>query len=167
MNLLLRTLFFASALAPAVLISAIARVWRTGGNLETWCWVAASATACVLPILVLVAAARQSAEIPFVAKKIESQEWVLVVVVISYFVPLITKIESLEVFAWIFLIAAVLLSTLEAIPTHPVLHVLRYRFYKVEGANGTVYTLITRRRLLNASDLKKVRQLSPQLLLDI
>lgn len=84
----------------------------------------------------------------------------------SYFIPLITKLDDLQMLAWVSVVAAVLLATLEAIPCHPMLHVLRYRFYKVEGDNGMVYTLISRRRLLSAADIKSVRQLSPQLLLE-
>lgn len=166
MNLFLRTVLFVSALAPAILIGAIGHAWRNGGDTQTWLYIAASLLTCILPFLILRAAKRKSTEIPFSAKKIESQEWVLVVMAASYLVPVATKIDELEYFTLLFFLAAVLLSFLEAIPNHPILHLLRYRFYKVEGSNGTVYTLITSRRLLNASDLKKVRQLSPQLLLE-
>jgi len=85
---------------------------------------------------------------------------------LSYFIPLISNLEDLQVLALIIVVAAVLLATLDAIPCHPMLHVLRYRFYKVEGANGMVYTLISRRKLLSAADIKSVRQLSSQLLLE-
>lgn len=167
MNTFLRTLLFVSSLAPAVLVSALAQVWTAGSSFEVYCWIAASALACLLPLLVMVEAARRTAQISFSAKKIESQDWLLVVFIASYFVPLVTKVTSLQTLAFIFLIAAVLAATLDAIPAHPVLHLFRYRFYKVEGANGTVYIMITRRRLLTPSDIKNVRQLSPQLLLDV
>lgn len=89
----------------------------------------------------------------------------MVVFVVSYFIPLVTKLEDLQILALISVVAAVILATVEAIPYHPILHVFSYGFYKVEGANGMVYILISRRRLLSAVDIKSVRQLSPQLLL--
>jgi len=166
MNALIRTLLFTSALSPAVLISAALRWQNTGADTEVFGWIAASALMCLLPLLIVKAAEKQAATLPFAAKKIESQDWLLVVFVVSYFVPLIARIDNLPVFAGIFLIAGVLLATLEAVPCHPVLHAFRYRFYKVEGSNGTVYTYIAHRRLLSAADIKLVRQLSPQLLMD-
>lgn len=166
MNIFLRTLLFASSLAPAVLIAALAHWYTAGSTAAVFGWIAASGLTCLLPILAMIEAGRRTAVIPFKAKKIESQDWLLFVFIASYFVPLVTKVASLELLACVFVIAAVLLATLEAIPAHPVLHFCRYRFYKVEGENGVVYTMITRRRILKASDIKTVKQLSPQLLLD-
>lgn len=166
MNIYLRTILFASSLAPVVLISACAQVYTTGGSLNAYYWIAASGLTCLLPLLAMIEAGRRSEVIPFRAKKIESQDWLLIVFIASYFIPLVTKVTSLETLACIFVISAVLLATLEAIPAHPVLHAFRYRFYKVEGENGTVYTMITQRRLLKASDIKTVRQISPQFLMD-
>lgn len=166
MNSIIRTLFFLSAIAPAVVLSAAAQFYKQGGSTEIYGWIAAGALACIFPFLVIRAAAVQTEVLAFSAKKIDSQDWLLVVFVVSYFIPLIAKLEDLQTLAWISVVAAVLLATLEAIPCHPMLHVLRYRFYKVEGDNGMVYTLISRRRLLTAADIKSVRQLSPQLLLE-
>lgn len=166
MNAIIRTLFFLSAIAPAMVLSAAALLYKQGGSTELYGWIAAGSFACIFPFLVIRAAAAQTELLAFGAKKIESQDWVLVVFVVSYFVPLITRLEDLQMLALISVVAAVILATLEAIPCHPMLHVLRYRFYKVEGANGMVYTLISRRRLLTAADIKSVRQLSSQLLLE-
>ena len=166
MNAIIRTLFFLSAIAPAVVVSAAVHLYKKGGSNDTYGWVAAGALACVFPFLVIRAAVTQTASLDFSAKKIDSQDWLLVVFVVSYFIPLITKLEDLQMLALISIIAAVLLATLEAIPCHPILHVFRYRFYKVEGVNGMVYTLISRRSLLSAADIKSVRQLSPLLLLE-
>ena len=166
MNSVIRTLFFLSAFAPAVLVSAVLQLVEVGGTVEALSWISASLFACLLPLLVLKAASQRSEQLPFSARKVESQDWLLVVFVVSYFLPLVTKIQDLQVFVPIAVVSAVVLATLDAIPCHPVLHFFRYRFYKVEGTNGTVYTLITRRRLLSAADIKMVRQLSPQLLME-
>lgn len=166
MNTIIRTLLFLSAFAPAVVVSAVAQFSKQGGSAEIYGWIAAGALACIFPFLVIRAAAVQTERLAFKAKKIDSQDWLLVAFVVSYFIPLITKLDDLQMLAWISVVAAALLATLEAIPCHPMLHVLRYRFYKVEGDNGMVYTLISQRRLLSAADIKSVRQLSPQLLLE-
>ena len=166
MNAALRTLFFLSAIAPAVVLSAAAQIFEQGGSTQAYGWIAAGALACVFPFLVIRAVATQAEVLAFSAKKVESQDWLLVVFVVSYFIPLITNLQDLQILALIAIVAAVLLATLDAIPCHPLLHVFRYRFYKVEGANGMVYTLISRRKLLSATDIKLVRQLSTQLLLD-
>lgn len=166
MNAIIRTLFFLSAIAPAVVVSAAAQIYKHGGSAQAYGWIAAGALACVFPFLVIRAASSQAQVLAFSAKKIDSQDWLFVAIVVSYFIPLISNLEDLQVLALIVVVAAVLLATLDAIPCHPMLHVLRYRFYKVEGANGMVYTLISRRKLLSAADIKSVRQLSSQLLLE-
>jgi hypothetical protein len=166
MNAVIRTLFFLSAFAPAVVVAAVAQVYKNGGSAEAYGWIGAGGLACVFPFLVIRAAITQAQHLVFTAKKVESQDWLLVAFVVSYFIPLVTSLEDLGVLVLLAGVAAVLLATLDAIPCHPLLHVFRYRFYKVEGANGMVYTLISRRRLLSAADIKSVRQLSSQLLLE-
>lgn len=166
MNTTIRTLFFLSAFAPAVVLAAAAQVYKNGGSAEAYGWIAAGAIACAFPLLIVKAAVTQAERLAFSAKKVESQDWLLVVFVVSYFVPLVSSLQDLGVLALLTVVAAVVLTTLDAIPCHPVLHVLRYRFYKVEGTNGMVYTLISRRKILSSADIKSVRQLSSQLLLE-
>lgn len=166
MNIIIRTLFFLSAIAPAVVMSAAAQIYKHGGSTPAYGWIAAGTLACVFPFFVIRAATSQAEVLAFSARKIESQDWIFVVIIVSYFIPLITNLTDLKLFALVIFIVAVLLATLSAIPCHPVLHLSGYRFYKVEGINGMVYTLISRRKLLSAADIKSVRQLSTQLLLE-
>lgn len=166
MNAVIRTLFFLSAFAPAVVIAAAAHAFRGLGSPELYGWLTAGALACVLPFLVIQAAYRQIEVLAFSAKKVESQDWLLIVFVVSYFVPLVTSLQDLSALALLTGVAAVLLATLDAVPCHPILHIFRFKFYKVEGVNGMVYILISRRKLLSAVDVKFVRQLSSQLLLE-
>lgn len=165
MNGFIRTIFFASALAPVALVAALVQLNSVGGTRDVICWIVASCLGCLLPLLIAHLAAQSAEKLPFSAKKIESQEWLLVSMIAGYFLPLVVKIDDLWSFVPIILLAAAILATLDAIPCHPVLHVWRYRFYKVEGNNGIVYTVISKRRLLTAADIKTVRQLSAQLLL--
>ena len=165
MNGVIRTIFFVSALAPAALVAALVQLHSVGGTRDVICWIVASCLGCLLPMLIAHLAARSAEKTPFTAKKVESQDWLLVTVVAGYFLPLVVKIDDLWTFVPIILLAAAILATLDAVPCHPVLHLLRYRFYKVEGSNGIVYTLISQRRLLTAADIKSAKQLSAQLLL--
>ena len=166
MNAVTRTLFFLSAFAPAIILAAVAQVYKDGGSVEAYGWIGAGGLACVFPFLIIRAATTQTQHLAFTAKKVESQDWLLVAFVVTYFVPLVTSLKDLGVLVLLTCVAAIILATLDAIPCHPVLHVFRYRFYKVEGANGMIYTLISRRKLLSAADIKSVRQLSSQLLLE-
>lgn len=166
MSTFIRTLFFLSAIAPAVVFSAIFQIYKNGGSTQAYGWIAGGALACIFPFLVIRAAVAQTEVLTFSAKKVDSQDWLLVVFVVSYFIPLVSNLQDLEVLALLAIVSAVLLATLDAIPCHPMLHMFRYRFYKVEGVNGMVYTLISRRKLLSAADIKSVRQLSTQLLIE-
>ena len=166
MNKFTRTLLFLSALAPAVLVAALTKFFEIGGQAEVFGWIIASLIFCMLPLLIIRAVAKQSAQLPFSAKKVESQDWLLIVFITSYFIPLITKVNDLQGLIPFLLIAALLLTMVEAIPCHPVLHFFSYRIYKVEGTNGVVYTMITKRKILTAADIRIVRQISPQLIME-
>lgn len=166
MNRTIRTAFFVSAFAPAVLIGVGIQVFEFGVQSALLYWLVAGLLGCILPFLVVAAIARKSELLPFDAKKVESQDWLLVVFVVTYFLPLITRISDLSIFAVILIASAVLLASIEAIPCHPLLHIFNYHFYKVEGANGMVYTMISRRKILSAGDIKMVRQISTQMLME-
>ena len=56
MNVIVRTLFFLSAIAPAVVVSAAAQIYKHGGSNQAYGWIAAGALACVFPFLVIRAA---------------------------------------------------------------------------------------------------------------
>jgi hypothetical protein len=166
MNSVLRTAFFTSAFAPALLISVGAQIYDTGFAAQHWLWLLAGLLGCVFPFLVVAAVSEKNELLPFEAKKIESQDWLLIVFVVSYFLPIVNKVNDQGVFVLVLVGAAVLLACVEAIPCHPLLHALKYRFYKVEGANGMIYTMISRRKILSASDVRFIRQISTNMLME-
>ena len=167
MNFILRTAFFLSAFAPALVVSVAANTYTYGFQDQLLPILAVGALGCVLPFLILVALGQRGAELAFQAKKVESQDWMLVAFVVSYFIPLVANLKDYSTFVLIMIAAALLLATIEALPCHPLLHLFRYRFYKVEATNGIVYTVITRRRILSAADLKAVREISATMLLEV
>lgn len=83
MNIIIRTIFFLSAIAPAIVVSATAQIYKYGGSDQAYGWIAAGALSCVFPFLVIKAAATQSEILTFKAKKIDSQDWLFVVIVVS------------------------------------------------------------------------------------
>lgn len=52
------------------------------------------------------------------------------------------------------------------IPSHPILYLFRFRFYKIESEEGMVYTLITRRQILSPKNIKTVKIISSGMLME-
>lgn len=162
----IKSAFFLTAFAPAVVVLALKKIYALGPNVEILSWLIAGGIACILPILIAKAITRKSERMPISIKKIESLEWPLLLFIAAYLAPLTTNMESFQVLAVGMVVAAVILSAVDAIPLHPVLHACNYRFYKAEGSNGVVYTLITRRPIRTAEDIKLIRVISPSLIME-
>jgi hypothetical protein len=123
-----------------------------------------------LAVVYLLAALRWRGEaFSFSAKKIESYDAALFAVVFSYIFPFIAKageitvgaVVALGLGAWAFFWFT------DAPVTSPLLRVMGYRFYKAESATGMVYTLITRREILDPGDVKTVKRISGAMLLEV
>lgn len=166
MNKFLRGIFFGTAVAPIAVVKIIRDYYEYGYRFEYACWLVAGALSCLLPYLIIAATKDMGEKIPFEANKIESNEWILITCTISYLIPLIFKINSNLDLALVLIFGYVLLATLSSIPAHPLLHLVGYRFYKVEGQGGIVYTLIARRKIIDRKEIKTVRLMSHQLLLE-
>jgi hypothetical protein len=52
------------------------------------------------------------------------------------------------------------------IPSHPILYLIKFRFYKVESIDGMVYTLITKRIIRSPIDINQVSKLSSTMLME-
>jgi hypothetical protein len=52
------------------------------------------------------------------------------------------------------------------IPSHPVLYLAKFRFYKIESESGMVYTLITRREIRSPKNITVVKQISNSMLME-
>lgn len=165
MNWILRTIFFMTALAPAAIVNVGLQINANGFKFEYGCWLLGGLISCLLPFLIVIAIRRQGEVLPFVAKKVESNEWLLIPFICAYVLPLAIKVDN-ETLVVALLVASFLSSFLTAIPNHPLLHFAKYKFYKVEGEGGIVYTLVARRKILDASDIKFVRAISNQLLIE-
>jgi len=102
------------------------------------------------------------------AKKIESNDFMLLAFVGSYLLPLVLKGADVSVnaIAAILVAAGVVLWLMTSLPAHPLLRAMRFRFYKFESSNGVVYTLISKRDILDPRDIRRVRRISNNMLME-
>lgn len=164
----IKTLLFISAFSPTLLSLAFVRYDIGGWDTEVTQLIAISILGMILPFLVLTQAARSTEAVKFEAKKIESADFYLLVFCASYIAPIIMRAVELD-FSTIFSILALLVAVLwviAAIPSHPILYLFKYRFYKVESEMGVVYTLITKRELKAPNNIKMVKPLSNSFLME-
>ena len=122
----------------------------------------------VLPFLILALVRKESQRVNFSAKKVESADYYLLVFLGSYASPIVMKIAEIN-----FLMAAITVGLIfvvawfvSNIPSHPILYLFKFRFYKVESNDGMVYTLITRRIIRSPSNVTRVMKLSSAMLME-
>lgn len=122
----------------------------------------------MLPFLILAWIKKESETINFKAKKVESADYLLLVFIGSYTAPIIMKVAEID-FGVTSLIVGILFIVawlISHIPSHPILYIAKFRFYKIESDNGMVYTLITRREIRNPKSIKSVKQISSSMLME-
>lgn len=130
--------------------------------------VAISLLGIMLPFLILAWIKKESETINFKAKKVESADYLLLVFIGSYIAPIIMKVAEID-FGVTYLIVGILFIVawlISHIPSHPILYIAKFRFYKIESDNGMVYTLITRREIRNPKSIKSVKQISSSMLME-
>ena len=120
------------------------------------------------PFLILSWVKSKTEALNFTAKKVESADYYLLVFLASYASPIIMKIAEIDfglmlsIVGMIFIVAWVISN----IPSHPVLYLAKFRFYKIESESGMVYTLITRRQIRNPKNITEVKQISNSMLME-
>lgn len=122
-----------------------------------------------VPILIMMSVVKSSESISFSAKKVESTDFMLFVFVAAYFMPIISHGINLDMTKSI-LIALFFFSMfwlINNIPAHPVLTLLKYRFYKVESSSGMVYTLISKKDITDPKNIRQVKKISNWMLIEV
>jgi hypothetical protein len=166
----LRTLLFMSAFSPALITLAYVRYetngWSTG--IPQLAFIGALGSA--LPFMIMTLLRRHGEVFRIQIKKIESNDFMLVAFLVSYLLPLVLMGASVSVntiFVILLVLGLVLLLT-SSLPAHPLLRVLmRFKFYKVEASNGVVYTMISKRLILDPKDIKLAKRISPTMLMEL
>jgi hypothetical protein len=166
----LKTVLFISTFSPCLISISVARAWEVGRITWDSTLYFALGIAGVLVIRAIITAIHENGEtFPFSAKKIESNDAMMMTVLVSYFIPFIGKASDITFVTIIILLillwAVMWIST--SIPPHPVLRLLNYRFYKIESAKGVVYTLITRREISDPAQVKNVKKISSSMLVEV
>jgi hypothetical protein len=165
----LKTALFLSAFSPVLLSLACVKYLNDGPVDDVAYYAAAGAIGISLTIAIIGMIKKNGEIIAFTAKKIESNDALLLGVVASYFIPFVAKASeiTMSTIVAIAAVATVILWFMSSIPPHPLLRVLSFRFYKVESANGVVYTLISKRELLDPKDIRRVKRISSSMLMEM
>lgn len=149
----LRTFLFISAFSPALLTMAYVRYDIYGWRTDVVQLIAIGLLGYFFPFSVIKLIRTQGESFPIQVKKIESNDFMLFAFISSYLFPLIAKGAdiSINAIALILVIAGFVLWLISSLPAHPLLRVLRFRFYKLESSTGMVYTLISKRDIRDRS----------------
>lgn len=164
----IKTLLFTSAFSPTLLALAFVRFEVQGVDVTVCQLIVVAILGTFIPLLILAQTNRSTEVVKFQAKKIESTDAFLLAFIASYTAPIIMRTVELD-FTVISTISALIVAVLwvmTAIPSHPLLYLFKFRFYKVESESGVVYTLLTKRELKDPKNIKNVKCISHSMLME-
>ena len=164
-----KTALFTSSFSPALISVAISRWWERGLSDDVTLYGAAGVIGVLFAFLIIQRIKTLGEIVAFSAKKIESNDALMLGVVATYIFPFVTKASDVTwkmVLAIGVLVATVLWMSNQILP-HPVLRLLNFRFYKVESSSGVVYFLLTERELHDPKNITKVRKISSSMLMEV
>lgn len=164
----IRTLLFMSAFSPTLLVLACVRYDIHGLQSDVLTLLVIGVLGICIPLLILKMVSKSTEVTSFDAKKIKPNDFMLLAFIGSYFVPLIARASELSLFMTVILVLVILvvLWLVNSIPSHPVLRLFKYRFYEVESSAGVVYTLISKRDVLDPKQIKMVKKISSSMLME-
>jgi hypothetical protein len=165
----LKAALFVSGFSPALISIGVARLLSGGAFWDAIYYIIFGAIGCLLIIYIRSALKWHGESFPFQAKKVDSNDALLLGVIVTYIMPFFLKAADLTVgivLALTALLWAVFWFTDTTLPS-PLLRLLKFRFYKAEASNGMVYTLITNREILDPSNVKMVKRISGSMLFEV
>jgi len=165
----LKVVIFVAAFSPALISVGVARLVSGGSVWDAVYYLFAGCFGCLSVVYILSALKWKGEAFAFTAKKIESNDALLFGVVFTYILPFFVKASELTlgIIGALGLVVCVIFWVTDVTVPSPLLRVLGYRFYKVEAANGMIYTLVTTRDILDPRDVKIVKRISGSMLLEI
>ncbi|SET67701.1 hypothetical protein SAMN05216412_11253 [Nitrosospira multiformis] len=165
----LKTLLFFSAFSPVLFTLAYVQYDLHGFRAAVIYLLVTGALGTAIPIWILMLIIKSSELISFNAKKVESNDFMLFVFVAGYFMPIINHGVNLDFTksAFMALIFFSLFWFINNIPAHPVLRLIKYRFYKVESSTGMVYTLISKKEITDPKNIRYVKKISNWMLIEV
>ncbi|MGY4570493.1 hypothetical protein [Bradyrhizobium sp. USDA 3256] len=164
----LKAALFIAAFSPALISVGLARLLSGSPFWDAIYYVFAGFLGALAIVYILSALKWQGETFPFAAKKIESNDVLLMGVVVTYIFPFFIRAAdiTLATIALLALVVGIIFWFTDATAPSPLMRIFGYRFYKAEAANGMVYTLITRREILDPRDIKAVKRISGSMLLE-
>lgn len=164
----LKTTLFVSAFSPTLFALAGVRYFSTGIDTILYQLLIIASIGLFLPFLILACVRRKTENINFTAKKIESADYFLFAFLGSYTAPVIMKMAEIDFVIMTAIIGIIFIATwiVSYIPSHPILYIAKFRFYKVESNSGVVYILITRREIRDPKTIKTVKKISNGMLME-
>lgn len=165
----LKTVLFISAFSPALLVLAAVRVYSIGSfDVLAIQLAIVSILGAILPFLILYLVSKEAQKENFSAKKVESADYFLLVFLASYAAPVVMKMADISFFTASIVVALMFVVAwfVSNIPSHPMLYLVKFRFYKVESSEGMVYMLITRRIIRSPKDIKQITKISDGMIME-
>ncbi|WP_331291679.1 MULTISPECIES: hypothetical protein [Methylobacterium] len=165
----IKAALFVTAFSPALVSLGVARMLPPGDVWAGAYYVLAGLIGCLLVVYIISSLKYYGEEFPFIAKKIESYDALMLGLVSTYILPFFIKAG--EISGWglgsLLAVASIFAWVSDAIIPSPLMRILSYRFYKVESANGVVYTLITNNEVLDPKQVTAVKRISGSMLLEV
>lgn len=164
----MKTLLFVSAFSPTLLALAFVRYNIHGFDTAVVQLIVISILGTAIPLLILAMVEKSTEVLKFEAKKIESTDIFLLAFVASYTAPIIMRAVELNftIISAITFILFIVFWVMTSIPSHPILYLFKYRFYKIESESGVVYTLLTTRELKSPKQIQSVKSISHSMLME-
>ncbi|MHC2399067.1 hypothetical protein ACVMGC_003611 [Bradyrhizobium barranii subsp. barranii] len=165
----LKTVLFVAAFSPALISVGVARLFAGGSFWDAIYYVFAGFIGSLLVVYILTVLKWRGEEFPFTARKIESNDVLLLGVVVTYIFPFLARASDITVGAMLLIggVVWVIFWLTDATIPSPLRRLFGYRFYNAESTNGMVYTLITRREIFDPREVKAVKQISGSMLLEV
>lgn len=164
----LRTVLFVSAFSPALITLAYVRYDVHGWRIDVFQLGIIGLIGSEIPFAIMMLVKKQGEAFKIQVKKIESNDFMLFAFIGSYLLPLVLKGTDVSVnaIAVILVIAGMVLWLMSSLPAHPLMRAMKFKFYKIESSNGVVYTLISKRAILDPRDIGLVKRISPNMLME-
>ena len=164
----IRTLLFVSAFSPILLVLACVRYDIHGFQSDVFTLLVIGVLGICIPLLILKMVSKSTEVTSFEARKMKSIDFMLLAFIGSYLFPLVARASELSPFMTIILVLFIFLALwlINSIPPNPILRLFKYRFYEVESSVGVVYTLISKRDILDPKQIKMVKKISSSMLME-
>lgn len=164
----LKTVFFLSSFSPTLLALAVVRYLISGDDFLFYQLISVFLLGVALFCLIFKLVIDQGERISFNAKKVESTDYFLLVFLAAYAAPIVMRMVELNfrIISIVLILLLVTLWVLPYIPSHPLMYLFKYQFYKVESDSGVVYTLISKRNIRDPKTVKQVIAISDSMLME-